>query len=85
MEVSLSNMSMCIRNLPNDRDQIWVAPSGVQKERIQPEDIFVLDDKQCVLKSPQNDKLRVSECTPLFYNAYYLRNVGFAHPQTYLL
>jgi methylthioribulose-1-phosphate dehydratase len=47
----------------------------VQKERIRSEDIFILDDNQCVLTAPENSKLRVSECTPLFYNAYTMRNV----------
>ena len=33
-------------------DKIFMAPSGVQKERLHPEDIFVLDLKGDVLESP---------------------------------
>jgi len=57
--------------------KIWIAPSGVQKERIQPEDLFVLDpaDQNCVLTRPQGGQ-KISECTPLFYNAYSLCQAG---------
>jgi methylthioribulose-1-phosphate dehydratase len=55
------------------RDELWVAPSGVQKERIKPDDLFVLDlngNQKC---GPSHFKL--SECTPLFLNAYTMREV----------
>lgn len=62
------------------REGIFMAPSGVQKERIAPEDVFVLDPgdlRGCtVLRSPTNPALRVSECQPLFFNAYRLRDAG---------
>jgi methylthioribulose-1-phosphate dehydratase len=60
-------------------DLVYVAPSGVQKERIQPEDIFTLSlaDQHQVVAAPTSQKLlKVSECTPLFFNAYTLRNAG---------
>ncbi|NEQ41637.1 MAG: methylthioribulose 1-phosphate dehydratase [Okeania sp. SIO3I5] len=63
-----------------DEDGIHVAPSGVQKERISPEDVFLLDarvlDRAEVLRPAANSNLRMSECTPLFMAAYRLRNAG---------
>lgn len=56
--------------------QIFMAPSSVQKERMRPSDIFVLDMKGEVLARPENPKLKVSECKPLFMHAYTLRNAG---------
>ncbi|KFM60156.1 putative methylthioribulose-1-phosphate dehydratase, partial [Stegodyphus mimosarum] len=58
-------------------DEIFIAPSGVQKERIQPGDIFVVSADGCIISSPSEEKkLKISECTPLFMNAYHLRNAG---------
>jgi len=58
-------------------DEIYIAPSGVQKERIKPEDIFIIDIKERVLSSPpEGKKLKLSECTPLFMNAYTMRDAG---------
>ncbi len=52
-------------------DDIFIAPSGVQKERIQPEDMFVysLDgqEKNC---PPPSKGYKASQCTPLFFAAY---------------
>ena len=62
-----------------DPQGVWVAPSGVQKERIDPEDVFLLRevwDRVEVLEAPRDPKLRISECQPLFFNAYRLRNAG---------
>lgn len=60
---------------------VLVAPSGVQKERVQPDDLFVLDpkDQANILEAPRcadSSKLKQSECTPLFYNAYSLRDAA---------
>lgn len=59
---------------------IFMAPSGVQKERIAPEDVFVLDATQLercqVVRAPANPNLRVSECQPLFFNAFRTRGAG---------
>ncbi len=57
-------------------DRIYVAPSGVQKERIRPEHVFVLDLEERVVERPDDPALRVSECLPLFYNAYRTRHAG---------
>ncbi|MEM6996959.1 MAG: methylthioribulose 1-phosphate dehydratase [Myxococcota bacterium] len=61
-------------------DGIFMAPSGVQKERIEPQDIFVLDDgalSECrIRRRPADPALRVSECQPLFYNAFRDRGAG---------
>lgn len=55
---------------------IYCAPSGVQKERIKPEDMFVLDDDGQVLERPLNGALKCSECLPLFMAPFKLRNAG---------
>ena len=61
-------------------DGIYMAPSGVQKERIAPDDVFLLDGAeltQCrVLRRPASAALKVSECQPLFYNAFRMRGAG---------
>ena len=56
-------------------DKIYMAPSGIQKERVQPEDIFVLDRQGNILESPEGD-YTLSACKPLFMNAFRLRNAG---------
>ncbi|KAJ1869864.1 Methylthioribulose-1-phosphate dehydratase [Coemansia sp. RSA 1722] len=59
------------------KDQhVYVAPSGVQKERIKPSDLFVmaLSTRQ-VLRAPP-PPIKPSACTPLFYNAYTMRSAG---------
>jgi methylthioribulose-1-phosphate dehydratase len=55
--------------------EIYMAPSGVQKERLAPEDIFVLDAAGTVLRSPASG-LKLSACAPLFLHAYTLRGAG---------
>src|SRR5438067_1483196 len=55
--------------------RIYMAPSGVQKERLKPADVFVLDAEGGILEAPGND-LRLSECAPLFMQAYRLRGAG---------
>jgi len=62
-------------------DEVFVAPSGVQKERIQPDDLFILDAKmQVTCRPPSEAKLdkpfKESECTPLFFNAFSMRGAG---------
>ena len=57
-------------------ERIFMAPSSVQKERIKPEDVFVLDPKGEIVERPANPKLKVSECKPLFMHAYQIRNAG---------
>ncbi len=57
-------------------DRVYMAPSGVQKERIRPEDVFVLDLEGEVIERPADPTLRISECKPLFYNAFQKRGAG---------
>lgn len=63
-----------------DHEGIHMAPSGVQKERIDPADVYLLDaeslDTCRVLRAPANPALKISECQPLFYNAYRERAAG---------
>lgn len=63
-----------------DAEGIHMAPSGVQKERIAPDDVYLLDAADLgtcrVLRHPASPGLRVSECQPLFYNAYRDRRAG---------
>ncbi|TVY78192.1 Methylthioribulose-1-phosphate dehydratase [Lachnellula suecica] len=67
-------------SIRND-DLVYLAPSGVQKELMQPEDIYVLalsqqvDPKQRIyMRSPPSFK--PSQCTPLFIAAFTKRNAG---------
>ena len=56
--------------------RIYMAPSGVQKERLRPSDLYVLDEDGQVLEAPADEALRVSACAPLFFNAFRLRDAG---------
>lgn len=65
-------------------DKVFIAPSGVQKERIHSSDIFVLPYPQPP-PSPHTDRvflrrptrnLKESACTPLFWNSFDLRQAG---------
>lgn len=56
-------------------DKIFIAPSGVQKERMVPENMFVMDlESKNYLRTPKIYK--PSACTPLFLSAYTMRNAG---------
>jgi len=57
------------------RGRIYVAPSGVQKERIQRADIFELDEEGRTLVAPPGG-LKISACLPLFMHAYRMRGAG---------
>lgn len=58
-------------------DKIYIAPSGVQKERIHPEDLFVQTIENEDLEGPPPaKKLKKSQCTPLFMNAYTMADAG---------
>jgi ribulose-5-phosphate 4-epimerase/fuculose-1-phosphate aldolase len=55
-------------------DKIYITPSGVQKEYIDDNDLFVYSFKNNeILTRPNNDCLKLSECTPLFLSCYELR------------
>lgn len=56
---------------------IYVAPSGVQKERLEHDDLFLLKADGSIAQSPPQEKnLSLSQCTPLFMNAYHERNAN---------
>lgn len=63
---------ICIR----EGDQVIVAPSGVQKERMQPDQMFTLALDGSVLGRPADPALRPSECSSLFLKAIHLRGAG---------
>ncbi|KAI9491674.1 methylthioribulose-1-phosphate dehydratase [Zychaea mexicana] len=56
-------------------EQVYIAPSGVQKERMEPHHLFVMTlADRTLLRKPL--VLKPSACTPLFYNAYTMREAG---------
>jgi methylthioribulose-1-phosphate dehydratase len=63
-------------SIREDETSLWIAPSGVHKEFVVEDDLFLMNLEGKVLNTPNNDKLRCSECTPLFLQAYNLRNAG---------
>lgn len=82
--VSFALLFRCLRPICAIRDKVYIAPSGVQKERIEPSHMFVLPYPQ-PNPSPHTDRiflrrpkknLKESACTPLFWNAFELRNAG---------
>ncbi|MEY4581119.1 MAG: hypothetical protein RL701_5822 [Pseudomonadota bacterium] len=56
--------------------RVYLAPSGVQKERIAESDLYVLDEAGNVLERPSQAELKPSACQPLFFNAFRLRDAG---------
>lgn len=59
-----------------ENDKIYLAPSGVHKEFVQENDLFTSNLDGTMLEPPKNPGLKISECTPLFMQAYKLRNAG---------
>jgi methylthioribulose-1-phosphate dehydratase len=59
-----------------ENGRVYMAPSGVQKERIAEEDIYEMDEAGAVLAGPSRPGLKPSECSPLFFNAFRLRDAG---------
>jgi methylthioribulose-1-phosphate dehydratase len=55
---------------------VYMAPSGVQKERIAEADLYVLGEDGTVLERPAAAGLSPSACSPLFFNAYRIRGAG---------
>ncbi|PRT54334.1 Methylthioribulose-1-phosphate dehydratase [Wickerhamiella sorbophila] len=58
-----------------DGDLVYVAPSGVQKERMNPVDLFVYDTKSKTYVS-KPELYKPSACTPLFMACYEQRRAG---------
>ena len=52
-----------------------MAPSAVQKEMIQPDDIFQCDSAGMTVCKPAGE-LKLTECAPLFMLAYSMRDAG---------
>jgi methylthioribulose-1-phosphate dehydratase len=63
---------ICIR----EDDRVIIAPSGVQKERMTPDQMFTFSIDGTLLDSPDDPELRPSECTSLFMAAIRLRDAG---------
>jgi len=61
-------------SIKHEKD-IYIAPSGVQKERILPEDLFIQDIDGNDIECPKKP-LKKSQCTPLFMCAYTARDAG---------
>ncbi|HET8933303.1 MAG TPA: methylthioribulose 1-phosphate dehydratase [Polyangiales bacterium] len=57
-------------------DRVYMAPSGVQKERIVERDLYVLDQNGEIVERPADPQLKPSACMPLFFNAFRLRQAG---------
>ncbi|CAM6096373.1 unnamed protein product [Calypogeia fissa] len=67
--------------IPLSERLIVMAPSGVQKERMLPEDMYVLSSTGDILSHPvpkaaPHKPPKCSECGPLFLKAYIMRNAG---------
>src|SRR6266702_3628407 len=63
---------ICIR----EGDEVIVAPSGVQKERMSPDQMFTLSVDGTVVGRTDDLSLGPSECSSLFLAAIRLRNAG---------
>ncbi len=59
-----------------DKGRIYMAPSGVQKERLAPDDLYELDEAGATLCGPSRPGLKPSECSPLFFTAFKQRDAG---------
>ncbi|KAL4204870.1 hypothetical protein AMTRI_Chr01g134360 [Amborella trichopoda] len=67
--------------VPKPQQLIVMSPSGVQKERMVPEDMYVLSVDGDVLAAPSPKPFphkapKCSDCGPLFMKAYKMRNAG---------
>ncbi len=63
-------------SIKESENSIWMAPSGVHKEFVRESELFNVDINGNINQPPENQKLKISECTPLFLQAYKLRNAG---------
>jgi methylthioribulose-1-phosphate dehydratase len=70
--VSGTGGGICIR----EGDQVVMAPSAVQKERMRPEQMFTIALDGSVLTRPDDPALRPSECSSLFLKAINIRGAG---------
>ena len=70
--VSGTGGGICIR----EGDHVVVAPSGVQKERMDPSQMFALSLSGEIVTRPDDPALRPSECSSLFLKAITIRGAG---------
>ncbi|KAL8510216.1 hypothetical protein ACS0TY_017146 [Phlomoides rotata] len=68
-------------SIPKSEQLIVMSPSGVQKERMMEEDMYVMTSDGTVLSEPlakpwPNKPPKCSDCGPLFLKAYEMRNAG---------
>ncbi|XP_003736980.1 probable methylthioribulose-1-phosphate dehydratase [Galendromus occidentalis] len=56
-------------------DSIFLAPSGVQKERIKTDEVFIVDFPTGAFRF-EPEGLKCTECYPLFMSAFRLRGAG---------
>ncbi|KAK7405267.1 hypothetical protein VNO78_06467 [Psophocarpus tetragonolobus] len=68
-------------SIPKPHQLILMSPSGVQKERMEPEDMYVLSHSGSVLSAPSpkpypHKPPKCSDCGPLFMKAYEMRDAG---------
>lgn len=60
---------------PTGDGAMFLAPTGVHKERVRPADFFVVSPADCsVLREPETPGLRPSECNPIFSAAWRARD-----------
>jgi methylthioribulose-1-phosphate dehydratase len=58
-------------------DKIYIAPSGVQKERMKSDHLYIMNLDYQILQCPSPSYgFKPSQCTPLFFNAFKLRDAG---------
>lgn len=58
-------------------NEYYIAPSGVQKERMEPNHLYILDKEKNIIEEPRKElNFKPSQCTPLFFNAFDDRNAG---------
>ncbi|XP_010520915.1 PREDICTED: probable bifunctional methylthioribulose-1-phosphate dehydratase/enolase-phosphatase E1 isoform X2 [Tarenaya hassleriana] len=68
-------------SIPKSQQIIVMSPSGVQKERMQPEDMYILSANGSIISSPSpkpypNKPPKCTDCASLFMKAYEMRNAG---------
>lgn len=68
-------------SIPKPQQLILMSPSGVQKERMVPEDMYVLSPNGAILSAPSpkpypHKPPKCSDCGPLFMKAYEMRDAG---------
>jgi len=62
---------------PTEDGYLFLAPTGVHKELVQPRDFFVVDPADgSVVRPPEDPNLRPSECGPIFCAATRIRGAG---------